>query len=187
MTTATEYDFDPRNLSQDLLSAIGLVTTAAAQTEKFVEMAIAGCLGVDAEYGASLTTHMAMPLRFSVLRSCAEIRINNLDLLDKLDALIEKIEMAFVKRNGVVHHEWCRDPKTGNVFTVKETARTSYALDLIPMTIENVKSDAAFIYQSGIDLMAFLMRCGLVPEPPPIRPRAHKSKAARKKRREGKL
>jgi len=32
-----EYDFDPRNLPQDLLAAIGLMTTSAAQTESIVD------------------------------------------------------------------------------------------------------------------------------------------------------
>jgi hypothetical protein len=59
------YDFDPRNLPQDLLAAIGLMTTSAAHTESCVDEAIAGCLGVDYEYGQAVTTHMTMPLRFS--------------------------------------------------------------------------------------------------------------------------
>src|SRR5262245_39382817 len=78
MASYKEYDFDPQNLSHDLLAAIGLMTACAAQTEFCVEVGIAGCLGVDAEYGQAVTAHMAMPLRFSVLKSAAEIRIDDL-------------------------------------------------------------------------------------------------------------
>lgn len=183
-----EYDFDPRNLPQDLLAAIGLVTTCAAQTESIVEQAIAGCLGVDFEFGMAVTVHMAMPLRFSALRAAAEIRIDDLDALDELDLIIDEIDDAFVKRNAVVHHSWCRDPATGNVFTVKNSARTRVETDLIPMSVNGVKGEAAFIYAAGMKLMQFMMDHSLIPPfPPGPRPRAHKSKAARKKRRESLL
>jgi hypothetical protein len=75
MAPFKEYDFDPRNLPRDLLAAIGLMTSSAAQNEHCVEAAIAGCLGVDVEYGSAVTTHMTAPLRNSVLRSVAEIRM----------------------------------------------------------------------------------------------------------------
>jgi hypothetical protein len=58
MATLEDYDFDPRNLPQDLLAAIGLMTTSAAHTESCVDEAIAGCLGIDYEYGQAVTTHM---------------------------------------------------------------------------------------------------------------------------------
>jgi hypothetical protein len=156
-------DFDPRNLPQDMLAAIGLMTTSAAQTESCVKEAIAGCLGVDTKYGQAVTTHMTMPLRFSVLRSTAEIRIDDPDVLNELDALLKRIEKAFNKRNAVVHHTWCRDQDTGQVFTVKETARVRVEMDLIPMSADQVKSDALFVYQAGMDLYSFLMAHNLLP------------------------
>ncbi|MGJ0395213.1 MAG: hypothetical protein ACR65U_03145 [Methylocystis sp.] len=88
------YDFAPHNLPQELLAAIGLMTASAAQTESIVESAIHGCLGIDFEYGMSVTTHMAMPQKFSALRSSAEIRIDDLDALDELDDIISDLEKA---------------------------------------------------------------------------------------------
>lgn len=73
-----EYDFDPRNLPKELLAAIGLATASASQTESLVEMAIDGCASLAVEFTAPTTTHMAAPLRDSVLRSAAEIRIDDL-------------------------------------------------------------------------------------------------------------
>lgn len=182
------YDFDPRNLPQDTLAAIGLVVTTSAMLEYTIEQGIAGCLGVDFEYGAAVTTHMAVPLRDSVLRSVAEIKINDLDDLDELDDLLEEAKNAFDKRNAIVHREWCIHPITNKVFTVKETARTRYEADLVPMRVNEIKGDAAFIYRVGLTLYDFFSRRGLIPSiPSHPRPRHHKSKAARKKRRETKL
>lgn len=185
MAEIKEYDFDPNNLPKEMLAAIGLVIACSAQTESIVEMGIAGCLGIDFEYGGAVTTHMPSPLRDSVLRSAAEIRIDDLDTLDALDALLDAINNAYTKRNAVAHNSWCRDPDTGAIFTVKSAARTRYTMDLLPMTVDQVKSDAAFIYQAGMNLMSFLRVCGLLPTfPEQPRPREHKSKAARKIRRE---
>jgi hypothetical protein len=181
------YDFDPRNLPQEYLTAIGVAVASSAQTESVIELAIAGCLGVDQEYGAAITTHMAAPLRFSVLRSVAEIKIDDLDALDELDELLVEAETAGVKRNAIAHHSWCWNSKTREVFTVKEVARTSYTMDLIPMPIDAVKSDAEFIYQIGMKLMMFIQKHGIMPDTTPLRNRFHKTKPERKKRREALL
>jgi hypothetical protein len=169
MVEFKEYDFDPRNLPQDLLAAIGLMTTSAAQTESCIEAAIAGCLGVDSEYGKATTTHMTARLRDGVLRSIAEIKINDLDALDELDVLLDAVNDAYGKRNAVVHHAWCRDPDNGAVFTVKETSRARLETDLLPMSIDHVKSDALFVYQAGMNLYTFLIMRGLLPPHPPAR------------------
>ena len=179
-----EYDFDPRNLPDELLAAIGLATASSAQTESIIQAAIGGCLGVDFEYTGALTAHMTAPLRDSILRSIAEIRIDDLDALDELDEILDEVNAAFTKRNAIVHHQWCRDPDTHECFTVKETARARYEMDLIPMTVNQVKADASLIYNAGMRLMSFLMQRDLLPAfPPEPRPRAHKSKASRKERR----
>jgi hypothetical protein len=180
-----EYDFDPRNLPQDVLAAIGLVTACSAQTEHVVEMGIGGCAELDVEYSAAITTHMNAPLRDHVLRAVAQIRIENIDDLDELDRLLDKVNVAFSKRNDYVHHSWCRDPDTGKIFTNITVARGEVDAELIPMSVNQIKADAVLIYQAGMDLMSFLIARGLLPPfPARKRPRAHKSKAARKKRRE---
>jgi hypothetical protein len=182
------FDYDPRNLPQDILAAIGLVTAASAQTEGVVQQAIAACLKIEADYGLAVTTHMAAPLRDQVLRAVAEIRIDDLDQLDRLDELLDDINAAFGKRNEYVHHAWCRHPDTGQVFTAKITARGSVDAELIPMSVDQIKRDASFVYDAGMALMKFLMRHKLsLTFPPARRERAHKTKAARKKRRKDML
>ena len=179
------FDWNPYNLPQDLLEAIGQVTACFAQSEQTLSDAVAGCAGLDFEYGKALTTHMPMPLRFSALRSVAEIHIDDLDALDELDELLDQFDLAIQKRNAVAHNSWCRDPETNELFTLKETARTRLEADLLPMTVDHVKSDALFIYEVGMKLFVFLRNHRLLPSIPDTpRARQHKSKAARKKRRQ---
>ena len=92
----TYYDFDPRNLPEEFLTQIGLAITCASQTEDMFAMAIMGCAGLDSEYGGAVTTHMTMPLKFSVLRSVAEIRLE-VGQLDQLDDLLEDVDAAMNK------------------------------------------------------------------------------------------
>lgn len=179
------FDYDPRNLPREMLAAIGLVAASSAQTESIVEMGIGGCLGIDTDYSYAVTTHMNAPLRDNVLRAAAEIRIEDLDDLDELDRLLDNINAAFSKRNGYVHRTWCRHPETGAVFTTKITARGSVDAELVPVSLDQVTADANFIYDAGMALMTFLSAKNLFsPFPKHRRERGHKTKAARKKRRE---
>ncbi|NML76797.1 hypothetical protein HHL25_21900 [Rhizobium sp. S-51] len=176
-------DFDPRKLPPQYLEAIGLAVACSAQTEDHMQMAISGCLGIDAELGWGVTSHMTAPLRENVLKSVAEIRIDDLDDLDRLDDLIDLVKQAADKRNAIVHHMWCHDEKTGEVFLVKTTARNTVKADVVPMPLDTIRADAMFIYDAGIKLLQFLLAKDLIPALPPVgRSRFHKSKAARKKR-----
>lgn len=111
-------DFDPRNLPSNILEAVGLVAMCSAQTEHIVEQGIGGCLGIDIEYTAAVSTHMATPMRDQILRAAAEIHINNLDDLDELDRLLDEIKQAISKRNEYVHNSICHDLDTGEFFTL---------------------------------------------------------------------
>ena len=178
------FDFDPRNLPASYRKAIGLVAAASAQTESMVQYAICAFLQVDAEYGWAVTAHMNSQMRDQVLRATAEIRIDDLDALDALDDLMERIGAANGKRNGHVHAEWCRDPKTGLVYAASVKARGRVESTMVKVTVEDIKADADTIYKLGIELFNFVHAMGLeAPIPPPSRPRGHKSKAARKQRR----
>ncbi|MER9258639.1 hypothetical protein [Mesorhizobium sp. M0619] len=176
-------NFDPRSIPLRHLQTIGLACAAYAQTEDHLQMAIAGCLGVDAELGWAVTSHMTAPLRENVLKSVAEIKLDDLDDLDKLDELIELVGKAAEKRNNIAHNLWCTDERTREVFVVKTSARGSVRADMIPMPLPKLREDADFIYEAGIELFRFLMAKNLIPALPSAdRPRFHKTKAARKKR-----
>jgi hypothetical protein len=178
-------DFNPYTLPPALLHSIGLVTAATGQTEDQIENLIAGCLGVDFEYGMAVTLHMTMPQRFSAARAAAEIKLDDLDALDQLDDLLDRAEKIFDMRNSVVHNQWAFESTTGRVFLVKESARRRVEADVTEMTIDGVREIAREMYNVGIALFEFTTKHGLVATfPTQPRPRSHKSRAARKKRRE---
>ncbi|WP_457797639.1 hypothetical protein [Methylocystis sp. S23] len=182
------YDFDPRNLPQELLSAIGLMAASTAQTEHIVEMAIHCFLGVDIEYGQAITSHMSMPQRLNCLMASAEIRIDDIESLVELEEIVEKIESSFNLRNAVIHHTWCVDPETDQISTVKTSARGTVKTDFVHMTVDKVKADALVVYAAGISLMEFLIAREFRQTLPPIgRQRGHKTKAARKIFRKNRL
>jgi len=183
-----EFDFYPYSLPPDFLQAIGLVTAAAGQTESQIEELIAGCLGIDFEYGMAVTLHMAMPQRFNAARAVAEIRLDDLDALDQLDKLLDRAEKAFEDRNSVVHHRWAFEPATGSVFLVKQSARRRVESEVAEMTVAEINKIAREMYDVGMDLYAFSKKHSLLAAFPPVsRPRHHKSRAARKARREALL
>ena len=188
MVAFKEYDFDPLNIPADILQAIGLVAVSSAQTENVVEMAIGGCLGIMAHWGAAITAHMSVPLRDHVLRSIAQIRVDNLDHLDELDRLLDDINDAFKKRNLYLHSPIARDYETNQCFVAKVESRGELSSELIPTSVDQIKKDADIIRQAGLDLVAFMDGLGMSPTFPD-RPdyRAHKTKAARKKRRKDSL
>ena len=176
------YDFDPYNLPQDLLAAIGLMTAVSAQAERIVQMLIAGCLGLDMEFGIAVTTHMPAPLRDHVARAVAEIRLP-VEALDELDKLLDDLTLRQGKRNDVVHNSWLRHPDTEKAYYAKETARGTVSTTLVEVSVDQVKADAGALYAASMDLLRFVQRNSLIPAAPPFRPRGHKLKAARKARR----
>lgn len=184
MSPYKEYDYDPRNLPQDLLSAIGLVAACSAHTESIVQEGIAGCAGLEVDYGLAITTHMSAPLREDTFKALAHIKIDDADALDELDEHLADIKTAFGKRNAYLHNLWCRDPDTGECFTTVVRARGEIDVELVPMTATAARADANFIYDAGMHLMLFLrLRDLLPPFPTEPRIRAHTRKAARKVRR----
>lgn len=149
------YDFSPDALPSNVLAAIGYVCACSAYLENVIQMAIAGCLNVDEEYGQAVATHMTAPLRDSVLRSVAEIRIDDLNALNELDALLDETKIAFDKRNAVVHRSWCRHPTTDETYMIKTVARTRVESELIPMTFEEIRADGTLIYDLSLRLANF--------------------------------
>lgn len=173
------------NLPQEILAAVGLVASCSAHAEYVIEEGIGGCAGLDIEYTAAFATHMAAPMRDQVFRALAEIRMENLDDLDKLDELLDEVKASMTVRNTYVHNSMCRDKDSGEILITTTTARGSVAVDLFPVTVDQIKRDASRIYRAGIALYMFLGERGLLAEvPPKPRPRDHKNRSARKKRRE---
>lgn len=174
------FDFEPANLPQDFLAALGLMSASASITDGVVEMAIVGMLGLDGEQGWAVTAHMPAPLRANVLKSAAEIRFSDPRILDELDVLLEAIKKATEARNEIIHGSWCRVPSTGQVMLVQQKARTHVEVSANPMTVDEVKLKATALYDAGMNLMQFIMAIGAVPDLPGDRPRGINTPKARK-------
>jgi hypothetical protein len=178
------FDFDPTALPAEILQALGFLVACSAQTEGIIQTAICGCLGVTALYGPAITAHMTAPLRDNVLRSVAQIRIDDLDTLDELDDILDGIKTAIAKRNLYVHGTIGRDEATGQFCVTRIESRGEVDSEAIPTSAKQIRDDATEILQCGLRLISFLMKYELSPRFPtaPIY-RGHKSKTARKKRR----
>lgn len=180
------YDFDPRNLPQEYLETIGLVTSCSAQTEACVQAAIAGMMGATDDVGDAMTTHMSAPQKDNTLRALAEIYIVDCNLLDELDVILDGLNASMSKRNLYVHRSWFQNTETREVFTVKVAARGRLEKEQVLMDIKIMKADADAIYRSGMELYGFLARNKFLPAEPfhdPERLSGARSKAARKKRK----
>lgn len=173
-------DFDPSSLPQDYLAAIGLMSAAASSTDSIVGMAIAGMLGIDGEQGYAVTCHMSAPLRASVLKSAAEIVISNRYALDDLDERLEAIKRATEARNEIVHSSWAVRPSDKAVLLVQQEARTHVLISSRPVTVDEIKSKAVALYDSGMSLMQFIMSLDKVPALPRDRERGVNTPKARK-------
>jgi hypothetical protein len=181
---AKPFDFDPNKLPKDILESLGFLVAAAAQTENVLEMVLAAILKLEAPYSLAVTTHMNAPLLDHAIRSASQIRIDDLDVLDKIDDLLDAIGDAFAKRNDYVHGQIGSDPDTAKLVLTKIKARGQLEAESIPITSKQIRDDANLVLQSGLALLAFVANLGFLPLFPdqPIY-RAHKTKAARKKRR----
>lgn len=156
------YDHDPRNLPDDLLSAIGLAIACAAQTEAIIEEALAGVAGMDYVPGLAMTAHMSMGQRFDALMSIARLRLSEAAVAG-LAAIIVDAKKAFELRNTLAHQVWFRDPDTTDIFLKKRTARGHLKVTSVPKRVEEIRRDAIFIYQVGMCLYTFLQVNGLHP------------------------
>lgn len=181
MSGMVVFDYDPNNLPTEAQAAIGLIVACSAQAEGVIEMAIAGCLGLDLITSQAITVHMSSPLRTDVLKSVAEMKIENPKDLHELDDLIDKLNTAMSKRNGVAHNAWCMNPNTKELFTEKRSARGSVEINRIPMSIVEITANASAIHSTSLQLITFLAEKGLMPPQPKSHlTRFHANKAARK-------
>lgn len=143
-----DLDFDPNNLPKDILEALGLITACSAHSEYVIETGIAGCLGVDIDYGSAITTHMTTPQRKHVLLAAAELRIDDVNTLIQLEDSLDELVDALSVRNGYVHNSAARDKSTNDTFMIRTDARGSVDVSLLPLSVEVVRGGRATHLQS---------------------------------------
>lgn len=116
------YDFDPRNIPQDFLAAIGFVSVTWEQTQSVIDAAIEKLAGIpDMRLGACITTHMTGPQRIQALKTLSKLRFGP-DAFLAFEVLVKRLNDAAKARNDVVHGRWQLD--CDGVGTAKITARS---------------------------------------------------------------
>ena len=179
------YDFNPRNLPDDYLRAVGLVAMASAQTENVLSDFIGAVIGSDNIETMALTTHMSFPLKDNIIRSLIELNAATAEVVDNLDDILDSIGEAITKRNAIIHNPLIRHPETGEILSHRMKSRGSLQLALKPITVEEIQEDATLIYKAGMALQSFMMLYGLSPRTrkAQLREPLDRSKKARAKRR----
>ncbi len=129
---------------------------------------------------------MSIPLKDEIIRTLAELDAPNILELDKIDDLMDAVRDALNKRNVIVHNAFVIHPDTGEVLSHRLKARGSLQLELKPITTQQIREDAALIYEVGMDVMRFMISRGLSPtyRTTPLREPVNRSKKARAKRRD---
>lgn len=155
------YDFDPNNMPPDLLQAIGLMAMCSAQTESVMQTFIGAILQIDNLEAIALTAHMSAPLKDQVARALIELNGVSHGTVDLVDELLDAISDAGSKRNVVVHNSLAMHPETGEVFSYRQAARGSLQVSLQPISVEEIKKDAAALYDAGVHLLQFMIMYGL--------------------------
>jgi hypothetical protein len=165
-----EYDFDPRNLPPDFLSALGLAAAAAAQTEDVMQHLIGGLAGLDIVQTIAVAAQMSATLKDQVARALAELSAPHLQGLDDLDDLLDVVNDAMERRNALLHNAYCRHPHTGEIMTCRQRARGAVRVSTTPITAAEVEADAVAIYNAGMGIMTFMISHGIgqIPRDGPI-------------------
>ena len=159
----SDYDFDPYNIPDEYLNAVGLVVATAAQAEHVLQQFIGALLGIDNIQTLALATHMNFPLKDHIIRTLAELDAPNIKELDKIDNLLDAMSEALDKRNIIVHNSLAINPDTKEILSLRTKARGSLQLQLKPISVDEIEKDAAAIYKASMDIVSFMMSRGLSP------------------------
>jgi len=180
------YDFDPNNLPDEYLKAIGLVVASASQTDSIMRDFIGALLKIDNAETIALGAHMSVPLKDDIIRSLTELNAPTASEVDEIDDLLDEIREAFVKRNAFAHNAFARHPGTGEILVMSEKARGSLEVELAPISVDEIRKVASRVYEAGMNLMEFMASRGIGPSfrEGPLREPLKRKKKAREQRRD---
>ncbi len=152
----TVFDYNPYELPDALLRAIGLVITCSVQSESIIESAIADVLQMHVLPAKILTTHMSMQVRTGALRSAAHARWGDKPEYKEFEALITRVERAVDQRNQIAHLTYFTHPTDKSTHSSKVRARKGLKVEVLPATVEGVEAVAKEIYDSGLAIVEYL-------------------------------
>ncbi|MFM5923965.1 MAG: hypothetical protein ACKOPG_07255 [Novosphingobium sp.] len=179
------YDFNPNNLPDEHLRAIGLVIACASQTEEIMRNFIGVLLGVDNIETIALGTHMSLPMKDDIIRAVVELNAPSASAVDEVDDILDEIREAMQLRNAVAHNEFAIHPENGEIYSLREKARGSLQAELKPIKANDLLEAADRVFRAGMALQSYMMKTGLVPRTreKPLREPLNRKKSARAQRR----
>lgn len=180
------YDFDPHNLPQEYLAAIGLVVACSSQTDHIMRDFIGSYLGIDLAETIALGAHISTPMKDDIIRTLIELNAPHAGDVDCLDDILDRIKAAAASRNAIAHNAFATHPETGQVFTMRERARGSLQVELKPIAASELSDIANEVYGAGLALQEFMTSRGINARDRdrPIHEPLNRGKKARLARRE---
>jgi hypothetical protein len=181
----TIFDFDPSNLPDEYLKAIGLIVVSATETEAVMRDFIGALLGIDNIASLAICTPMPFRLKDDIIRTLNELKAPSDSELDKLDDILDRIAEAIQSRNAIAHSSFPIHPETRQVHRFKEKARGRLSADWVEVSPEELHSIAKEIHEAGLALQSFMAERELGPHhrEEPLRKPISRKKKARETRR----
>ena len=145
-------------VTDDHYKAIGKVAVEWSWLESTVEVAIWRLLGVEADEGRAITTHVAPRIRLDMLLSLVSIRTIS-PSHKALGSLLDEIREVGGKRNDIVHGFWSGvhfDRPEPAAEVSKVSARGVVKFDVREMTATKIEAVADRIFRLNRELL-FLM------------------------------
>jgi hypothetical protein len=146
-------------VTDDHYKAIGKVAVEWSWLEASVEVAIWRLLGVEADEGRAITTHIAPRIRLDMLLSLVSLR-TVAPTHKALGMLLEEIRKAGGERNDIVHGFWSGvhfDGPEPIAELPKASARGIVRFDVRRMTAAQIEAVADHIFRLNNQLL-FLMK-----------------------------
>lgn len=181
----TIYDFNPKNLPDEYLKAIGLIIACASQTEVIMRDFMGILIGVDNIETIALGAHMSLPMKDDVIRAVVELNAPSASAVDEVDDILDRIREAMQLRNNVAHNGFAIHPDTGEVYILREKARGSLQVEFKSVTAQELVDSADEVYLAGMALQAYMTKSGLGPRvrEKQLREPLNRKKKAREQRR----
>ena len=159
----TIYDFNPNNIPDEHLRAIGLVIACASQTEEIMRSFIGALLGIDNIETIALGAHMSLPMKDDIIRALVELNAPSASAVDEIDDILDRIKDTLQLRNAVAHNAFAIHPDNHEIYSLRERARGSLQVEFKPVRSEELLEAADQIYRAGMALQEYMIKTGLGP------------------------
>lgn len=138
------------------LQAIGMVACEWSYLESIVEAAIWNLAGLHDDAGASITTHLGMPLRLDILMTLFRLHRDDGGEADRLDKMCEHIRHKLSPKRGAAIHTLWVEGDHGSPMTYSVRARGKLEHEKKGRPAAEIREVAALIAAQSAMLQEFL-------------------------------